>query len=328
MEDRNIYSMDECLLQCLEGRADRETYDRVWQWASSSIENRQHYRAMLDVLIASNLLTPVNREIQERVWRRLSSKIQATGKSPKPVRRTLFKWVAAAAVLLLAYVAGIQTAGRFKSGRQYTVETSGGGKSMLTLSDGSKVWLNKATTIRYGNDYGQKNREITLDGEAYFEVARDADKPFIVKTCRLDVQALGTQFNVKACAGDRFIDATLIEGKIKVLADEQGTVLQQAGQQLRYDKTNAKTTLLTVSGNHCTAWKDGVMIFDGEPVKNVFAVMEENFNIPIRLKNKKLAARKITGRFSLNEQPEKILKILQQSLSFKYKVTNDTIFIK
>ncbi|MDR1666358.1 MAG: FecR domain-containing protein [Bacteroidales bacterium] len=327
MEHKDLHLMDELLLQCLEGKADRETYDRVRQWAASSLQNRQYYRKILDTLIVSRLLSPVDRQIQERVWTRISSRIQATGKHPKPVRLTLLKWVAAAAALLIAYMAGVQTVDHLKPDRRDAVELAGEGKSVLTLSDGSKVWLNKTSTIRYNRDYGRKKREIALTGEAYFEVAENAGKPFIVKTDQMEVEALGTQFNVKAFPNDRFVSATLVEGKIKVLAGAQETVMQ-AGQQLRYDKSEAKTTLLTIDSRPYTAWKDGLMLFDQEGLENVFAQMEENFNIPICLKNKKLATRKITGRFSLNEKPEKILKILQQSLSFHFYMKNDTIFVK
>ncbi|MDR1866606.1 MAG: FecR domain-containing protein [Bacteroidales bacterium] len=327
-EHNDVLSPDELLLRCLEGTADRETYEHIRQWAAASPQNRRRYREVLDVLIASGLLKPVDRKMQERIWKRLSAKIWGIVKSGKYVRLTLGKWVAAAAVLLLAYVAGAKNANPSDHHLQYTFESAENGTSMLMLSDGSKVWLNKATTLRYGDDYGHKKREIALTGEAYFEVARDAGKPFIVKTAQVDVEAVGTQFNVRAYPDEPTVSATLTEGSVKVFAGAKEILVEQVGQQVRYDKTGNTIMLKNTNGEQYTAWKDGLMIFDREPIESVFEQMERNFNMVIRLKNRKLADKKITGRFSLNEKPEKILKVLQHSLTFNFYTKNDTVFVK
>ena len=325
--------IDELLLRCLEGTANEEEYDRAWQWASQSPENRAYYRDMFDVLLVSNLNKPVDSELQKRVWARLEREIRKI--SRKPNRRiTIFRWASAAAILIMAYMAGIHILYKEHpvEDRQLTVQTDKGQKTVVELNDGSKVWLNEETSFMYAESFGEKSREVNLAGEAYFEVAKHAEKPFIVKTDGLTIEVLGTQFNVRASENESYIKTTLIEGSVKIqkndAEDESESIILVPGQQIQFDKQSGRTSLREVNSRLYTAWKEGQMEFDRDRMEEIFALMEQNFGMTVILKNEKLAARKFTGRFELDETPERMLALIQQSIPFKFHIKNDTIIVK
>ena len=318
--------IDELLMRCIEGTASEDEYDQAWHWATQSPDHRAYYRNIFDVFMASNIIKPVNPDVQERVWAKLERKII------KPNRWIpVFKWVSAAAILIFAFMAGIHVLFERPENSQHVIHTVKG-KTVVELNDGSKVWLNDETSLMYSESFGKKTRELSLSGEAYFEVAKHAGKPFIVKTGELNVEALGTQFNVRAFENEKFIRATLIEGTVKIHKNdptgENNEIILAPGQQLQFDKQNDKISLREVNSRLYMAWKEGQLIFDKEQMETVFELMEQYFGVTIVLKNEKLAARRFTGRFSLNEKPEKILALMQQSIPFNFHIQNDTIFIK
>ena len=322
--------IDELLVRCIEGVAGEDEYDRAWLWATQSPEHKAYYRNMFDVVMASNINKPVDPAVQERVWAKIERKIQKT--SIKPNRWiSVFRWTAAAAVVVFAFMAGIHILYEHPEDDQHVIRTVKG-KTVVELNDGSKVWLNDETSLTYPEPFGKKSREVNLSGEAYFEVAKHAGKPFVVKTGELNIEVLGTQFNVRASENEKFIRTTLIEGSVKIQKNDpaggNGEIILAPGQQLEYDKQDSKISLREVNTQLYTAWKEGQLIFEREQMGEVFAVIEQNFDVTIILKNKKLTERRLTGRFSLDEKPEKILALMQQIIPFSFQIQNDTIFIK
>ena len=323
--------IDGLLLRCLEGTASEDEYDRAGQWAAQSPENKAYYRKMLDVLTASNLLKPIDAEVQKRVWEKLEREIQPAPQKPNRFI-TVFRWAAAAAaILIIAYIARIQILSESPDVRHHAIYTAKGEKPVVELNDGSKVWLNDETGFCYPESFGKNSREVTLSGEAYFEVAKNAGKPFLVKTGELTIEVLGTRFNVRASESERFIKTTLMEGSVKIHKNdpkgESDEIILAPNQQLLFDKQSGKMSLHEVNSQLYTAWKDGQIIFDSDRIEEVFAVIEQNFNVVIILKNENLTGRKFTGRFSMDEKPEKMLGLIRQSIPFDFHIQDDTIYV-
>ncbi len=324
--------IDDLLIRCFDGTASKDEYDLVYRWTIQSSENREHYRKMFDVLMASDLLRPVDSEMQKRIWLQLEKKIQ-TPENPKPqIYAALLKWVSVAAIVVVAYMAGIHILYNDHTAKQQVVTTVKGEKSMVELSDGTKVWLNDKTSFTYPETFGKKLRTVELSGEAYFEVAKDTGKPFIVKSGDVSVEVLGTQFNIRASDLEPTITTTLVEGSVKVRKNirtkENEEITLIPGQQLQFDKQSGSMSLREVNSQLYTAWKEGRISFDQEQIQHIFAFMERNFHITIRLKKQQIAERKYTGRFSLDEKPEKMLTLIQQSIPFNFYIQNDTIHVE
>jgi ferric-dicitrate binding protein FerR (iron transport regulator) len=319
--------IDGKLLQCLEGTATKADYRQVSRWAEDP-QNRAHYRELLDAAVASHLIQPVKQEEQEKVWENICTEISAREARPS-IYRILRKWTAAAAIIAVAILSGIYAAGKYgdSGSLPYTVETVKNGKSVITLNDGSKVWLNKGSLLVCDKEFGRKNRNVELSGEAYFEVAKDAGKPFVVRTEELDVEVIGTRFNVNAAADARTAAVTLAEGKVKVTTAECQQLTLRPGQQLLLERENGKLSVSEVNSELFTSWKNDEIIFEQETLEEILKMMQRSFQINIRLENRQIADRKITGRFPLDEQPDRMLKILQKQVPFNYSSGRDTIFI-
>jgi ferric-dicitrate binding protein FerR (iron transport regulator) len=163
-----------------------------------------------------------------------------------------------------------------------------GSRSVVQLSDGSKVYLNYGSRIKYPRIFTGETREIALAGEGYFEVAHDPEKPFIVKAGKINVKALGTTFNVSAYPEDEIIATTLVEGKVVIEREIPGDKTESLGtmvpgQHVAYNPTSSK--IHSTNGNIAKyiAWKDGKLIFDNEPITKVAEELSRMYNVDIEV---------------------------------------------
>lgn len=211
----------------------------------------------------------------------------------------------------------------------YTIITDKGEKSYLELPDGSKVWLNSCTTIKYQSDYGQSNRNIYLSGEAYFEVAKNKEIPFVVKASGLDVTAVGTAFNVSAYMDDSQLITTLFSGKVSVqptLTKQQ--ILLEPNQVAIYYKGRNKIETVAYKKQMFAQWRHGALSFDMMYLKDITRLLERNYNVVFRYENQKIKQLKFSGSFRNNEALSEILKIIRTNTSIDYQMNQDTITIK
>ena len=142
----------------------------------------------------------------------------------------------------------------------HTIRVPRGGEYNLQLADGTKVYLNAGSSLRYPVRFTGKRREVTLSGEGYFEVAKDSTQPFVVRAGDVDVRVLGTAFNVNAYPEKETVATTLVEGRVQVNY-KTGQQVIQPGMQLVYDKQNGKVDVSVVDTEVYTSWKDGYYYF-------------------------------------------------------------------
>nr|WP_294782733.1 FecR domain-containing protein [uncultured Flavobacterium sp.] len=193
-----------------------------------------------------------------------------------------------------------------------------GGIYAVSLSDGTKVWLNSKSTLKYPVEFSGNTRTVTLEGEAYFEVSKNAHSPFTVKTTSGDVTVLGTHFNISVYAEDQNFETTLAEGKVKVSEDNQ-TVVLNPGQQAR--SKNAGLKVVEVDPSVYTAWKDGKFYFENENLKNILTKMARWYNFNVKFEQKALEQIKFTGIVLKDEPVDHFLDIISKSSNIKYKIT-------
>jgi ferric-dicitrate binding protein FerR (iron transport regulator) len=225
-----------------------------------------------------------------------------------------------------------------------------GSKSNITLPDGSTVWLNAGSSVSYESDFGAAHRDVRLTGEAFFDVQSDSLKPFNVHTSGMIVRAFGTRFNVKNYPDDASIEATLEEGKVDVLIQEQGKTATKLvklipNEQLVVRKTQALTKAQPTPVNMlkdkltpikevevhsnvktelATSWKDNKWIIADEPL-SLFAIdLERRYNLNIRFASKELKNYKFTGSFE-NETVEQILTALSIAAPVNYKFDKNNV---
>lgn len=270
-------------------------------------------------------------EIQERMYRQIKARMQTVKPSeavPRYRLRTLFQY--AAAVLLFI---GIGIASHLYTrqsmvldAKEYVVEADKGQRASITLPDGTKVWLNSHTQLSYTSDYGTKERIVSLTGEAYFEVAKDKDHRFVVKTDKMNVEALGTSFNVKAYEEDASITATLFTGSVRVNTSG-GEVVLLPNQQVQYSRLERKLKVeMPDNSRYANMWRDNELAFESETFENIAVVLNRMYNVQIKFETEKIKQYRFSGVIK-NNSLDNVIEIISLTTPITYKYRGDTIIL-
>lgn len=257
-------------------------------------------------------------------------------------------WMAAAAVLVLGVAGGLLYHGErhpniadatpIRTGHDKEITTRYGTRNFLELPDGSKLWLNAGSKVKYAED----RRELTLEGEAFFDVKHDPDHPFIIHTGKLDVRVLGTSFNVKAYPDDSTIETTLIKGKVEidfpgntqpgivlrpnekvVIPKKEEPVAQNTDEYIDRKMVAPDPVYRTLIE---TSWVEDKLAFRNESFSDVSKRLERWYNIHFSFEDQQYLQGRLTGCFK--DQPIKnVMDALQISFGFHYRIDGDTIRI-
>lgn len=208
-----------------------------------------------------------------------------------------------------------------------------GKKSMIMLSDGTKVWLNAGSQLVYPSVFLRNKREVILVGEAYFDVAKNQDKPFFVRTAELNVRVLGTKFDVSAYPEDDFVSTTLEEGSVgleikgKGLLAEDKQILLTPNQKISLNKATRETTVRVVDVSMYTSWKEGILKSESEDLIRLIKKIERYYNIEISLKDPLVAGYKISGKLDLENSAEEVLNIIKLTVPIDWTKKSNGDFI-
>lgn len=205
-----------------------------------------------------------------------------------------------------------------------TMTTPVGGEYRLVLPDGTTVWLNAASSITYPTAFVGKERNVSVSGEAYFEVAKNASMPFKVKTGEQVIEVLGTHFNVNAYANEHTLNTTLAEGKVKITENGK-TVLLQPGQQVRNDRNGNLSLVHNPDMDEIMAWKDGVFRFNGTDIETIMRQVARWYGVEVVYKDK-------IGELFVAEIPRsvnvsKLLELLELTKQVRFSVNNKVITV-
>lgn len=212
------------------------------------------------------------------------------------------------------------------SSKDLIVKVDRGQKASMELPDGTLVWLNSDTKMKYNNSYNHKNRVLQLDGEAYFEVAKDREKPFIVKVDDMEIEALGTAFNVKAYSADNHISATLMEGSIAVTSDNESNILNP-NENISYDRSthqSVKTTLMNT--DLISAWRSGRIVFGGETLGEAASMLERIYNIRIIFETEDIKEYTFLGTIR-NNSLSNVFEIMSLTVPISYSISDSSVII-
>lgn len=210
-----------------------------------------------------------------------------------------------------------------QSTEHYYTLLTGEHTSPFTMADGTIITLNKNSRLSYSNKYGEKNRNVKLDGEAYFEVTKDANKPFIVKMDEASITVLGTHFNIKANTKSDNITATLVEGSIRFESEKQNVVMTP-NQQLTFSRSTNKIDIKEIETDTYTAWRDGLLKYKSIPFFQLIEDLQNIYSVKIQITDKRLTESSVTvsGTFEQKQNIEQILKVISHSLPIQWTKKN------
>lgn len=185
-----------------------------------------------------------------------------------------------------------------------------GKKAELTLDDGTKIWVNSGSKLLYPASLTGDKREVYLIGEAYFDVAEDPDRPFVIKTGDLNVEVKGTTFNVSAYAGEPLQTVTLVSGSVEV-RDEGGSMTRMVpDQQFSYDRSQGETEIRNVAVEEYTSWIYGYLLLRDVSLDRLLARLDRHYNVTIHYDPQQLAGVTVSGKLDIEHGVGKALETI------------------
>ncbi len=214
---------------------------------------------------------------------------------------------------------------RLSETRYATLNTPKGGQYQLTLPDGSRVWLNAASSIKYPVHFSGNGRHVEMSGEAYFEIAHDADRPFTVTTAEQSVIVLGTSFNINAYEDEAFTATTLITGSVRVnsIANKETKTLQPGEQAIL---ENGELTTYQVDANDFTVWKSGVITLHYAKLPAIFRQIERWYDVTFVV-NEKLPEDDLYGELQRNANLSEVLAALEINTGMKFRIEGRRVIV-
>lgn len=312
MEQNNIQKI---IAQFLHGRFPPDLEERVQKWVIKDKDSQEKERASLDCWneLASEVDASTYSAL-ERVNKRIG---YARRRNVPLLPHRKMARIAAMLIPVCLIVSGYFYYHSIEN-RLTEASTAYGETKYLLLPDSSEVWLNAGTTLRYSKAFGEEDRVVLLDGEAYFSVIKNAEKPFIVRTKQLSVKVLGTEFNVKAYPNDERMITALTTGKVEIEAEDRETWTLTPNQQMSYANQGASVEITEISSEETRAWVNGQLIFIRSPFNEIVKTIERHFNVTITSQIKIPSSKQYTVKFLKNENLEDVLSVLGEMIGFTY----------
>ena len=314
------YDKEELELQIsnyLSGNSTDEEKETLLAFLASNEAAARTFREMSAVWALSSV--PSFAEIENSNLVRIKERMTAPASS-KPVRKLIPVWlkVAAAVILLIGcnyfwytYTENL-TEVYTNADSPYEIKVPAGSRTNIVLPDGTEVSLNAGSVLRYHRGFGIRERNVTLDGEGYFKVAKNAEVPFFVKTNDVQVQVVGTVFNVRAYDDDNYVMVSLLEGRVNLSASANSVMKLFPNEQALYNKNTGRMEKLKTNASKACDWLDGGLTFENAS----FADIAE-----------RLKAEHFSGSFDSNQNIYDILHEINVEKQYTWKVSGDTIFI-
>ena len=301
--------------------AEEEYFEKI----RDSEEARQNLQLAKRIYLKVSDSFLIHRINKEKEWRKINRQISSRF-SIRPLAVSFIKY---AAVFLAALLIGVAVPGLFhlKSQEETNnkVEMEWGQMGKMTLSDGTQVWLNSGTTLKYPSTFGTGERVVFLVGEAQFRVAHRDKIPFEVKTGTEIIKVYGTTFNVSAYPDDHEMTVTLIEGKVAVEnnnGDHLATL--DPSEQLCINKSSGKATLKKVNTDFYSSWIEGKILLNSTKLSELTQKLERWYNVTIRLQGDHVGDIRISGTISKGKPLDLFMKILERMYGINYQlITNE-----
>ena len=299
--------------------------EKLNSWLNEAPENRLKLDSITEEKEIAKNIEAYEDIDTEKAWKRYEEKISGLS-----LRKQILKWKIAAILIFLVGLAGSMV-GYWNAENNnlepetlvYTsVVTENGQTSRIILPDGTVVWLNSGTTLSYNNKFSVDNRNINLEGEAYFEVKRNEAIPLIVHCDELEVEVLGTEFDVNAFPENDKISVVLEKGSINLshINNKFQDFILQPGEIAQFDDTNNKLVVSHINTYEYISWKDGVLIFNNTPMREVFSKLELWYGVNIEVDNPKVYDL-IFNATIVDENLEDIFHLIKYTCDIDYKIT-------
>lgn len=351
--------VDDLIVGFLKNELSDEEIVKLTTWIRQHEDNKHYFDEYREIWLTSLAINYPTKFRPEIGFEKFLENVDDDNSTVFLLSKKWFRYAGVAAIFILTFLLGgiifskFMYSNRIATGKEYSeIIVPRGAKAHFVLMDGTIVTLNAGSKLRYNSLYGVKDRVVELEGEGYFKVAKNKNKPFIVKTSFLNVRALGTEFNVKAYGSDRTIETTLVEGSVEVERNNKNSnsdkVILVPNQKLTYYKdkeflkqeegssdenkkdnsgeivieepqTARELVKEDVMVEPLISWKENRWIIDKLDLSKFAVELERKFDIQINFGSERLKSFRFTGTF-LNEPLEQVLKVMSITAPINYEI--------
>jgi ferric-dicitrate binding protein FerR (iron transport regulator) len=350
----------ELITRVLTGEASVEEKECLIAWVEESKSNKKLFFEIKDIWEVSHASTDSRFDSNES-WERFRNQIELNEEEEEENRdQRLYTFLKIASIIIvsvgLSWLTFSLTVVNKPLYARNEIVTPKGSKTQIVLPDGTKVWLNSESKLIYYSDYNGEKRDVLLSGEGFFEVVKNPNKPFIVKTGKINVKAYGTAFNVKSYPSDRFVETTLINGIVTIeqVSDKKTLAILKPNQKsifykddirpsltkiLKLDKQKiSKDSIIEVHADENmllaqtntepqTAWKEQKLYFTSETFDEIATKLERWYGVTIHLQSDDLMNERFTGKFTHNEPLVQVLEAIKITTPIKYTIKLNDVYI-
>lgn len=204
-----------------------------------------------------------------------------------------------------------------------SIRTPRGGKYQVALPDGSNIWLNSSSSLKFPTTFIGKERRVILTGEAYFEIAKNKQKPFIVQAGDAEIKVLGTHFNIMTYSDEKYAETTLIEGSVSFSRDGLNNILKP-GQQARYSQQTKGFELVKADIEHVLSWHNGLFVFDNTSIEDIMRNVQRWYDVDVIYQGLKPSL-SFTGVIPRDVSISKVLNVLESTGGVQFKIQGKSI---
>lgn len=357
--------IEQLILSYLEETISFENEKLLIEWFKNNPDSVKEFNDFRKIWGLTEITTQFDKDFLEKEWKFLLQKVYRSKLKEKNKQNLFWNWIPRlAAVFILGAVISAAIAYQIFNPNTialtyYEVNTPAGSKSEVTLPDGTTIWLNAKSNLKYSNEYGRKDRKVFLTGEAYFDVKANPKKQFQVHTSDLNIKAYGTTFNVKSYPEENTVETTLIEGSIGVTRTKfknkhEDEVMLEPNQRVVYykptngikadassDEINSmeqekseiesqKLTYLISKGiepQEFTSWKEGTLFINSETLQELAIKLERKYDMKIHFEDESLKSLKFTGSLE-NETIEQIIEAIGIAANINYRIDDRDVWLK
>ncbi|MBS7197087.1 MAG: DUF4974 domain-containing protein [Bacteroidales bacterium] len=203
-----------------------------------------------------------------------------------------------------------------------------GGEYKVTLDDGTRIWVNSESYIRFPVVFHGDERRIWVSGEVFLEVTKDSERPFVVNTEKLDIKVLGTRFNVRAYPDEKCIQTTLVEGRVQVDNSLGKVTVLAPSEQLLYNAQNGKHEVREVDTELYVSWKDGVYVFVSQRLEDIMLLISKWYDVDVFYQNSTVKDIIFSGRLKRYENAETLLKVFERLGGVRFSIQGKTVIVE
>ncbi len=361
------YEINDIISRVISGDATSEEIQQLLHWFNESEDNPKEFARYEMLWNAMEIIGRRHEFNSERAFQKFNDHIEGFGQKKSVSLLSRISRIAAMLIFAsgIAFFAGYYLKPVTKNVVTCKIVTPKGSKAYVELADGSKVWLNAESKLTYPESFSENTRDVYLEGEGYFEIAKNKEKPFIVHTSKVNIRAVGTAFNVKSYSSEDIIQTTLVEGAVAIEkhdikvagnAKNSSVVYLKPNQQATFYKASSfidvssKTSVVMaedkptvksmdilvrkdsllfdekVNTELFTSWKENKLVFDNEPFESLAVKLERQFNMKCRFMDEELKSFRFTGKFP-EVSVEQLFAALQFASPFHYIINENNIYL-